>query len=103
MGRTTFVGEDEGAETLELQVPMVREAQALYPELRVCSFDRGFSQPRSALVSLTNRIATVSARRELSYRPLGAMGPIAPSASVCTCARESVKAPPGGTDTPRQY
>ena len=69
VGRTTFVGEDEGAETLELQVPMVREAQALYPELRVCSFDRGFSQPRSALVFLTNRIATVSARRELSYRP----------------------------------
>ena len=26
-------------------VPMVQEAQALYPELRACSFDRGFHSP----------------------------------------------------------
>ena len=28
-----------------MAVPLVREAQALYPELRACSFDRGFHSP----------------------------------------------------------
>ena len=27
---------------MDVAVPMVQEAQALYPELRACSFDRGF-------------------------------------------------------------
>ena len=29
-------------EDVDVAVPMVQEAQALYPELRACSFDRGF-------------------------------------------------------------
>ena len=32
-------------EDVDVAVPMVNEAQALYPELRACSFDRGFHSP----------------------------------------------------------
>ena len=32
-------------EDVDVPVPMVQEAQALYPELRACSFDRGFHSP----------------------------------------------------------
>ena len=32
-------------EDVDVAVPMVQEAQALYPELRACSFDRGFHSP----------------------------------------------------------
>ncbi len=32
-------------EDLDVAVPMVEEAQALYPALRACSFDRGFHSP----------------------------------------------------------
>ena len=32
-------------EDVDVAVPMVEQAQALYPELRACSFDRGFHSP----------------------------------------------------------
>ena len=32
-------------EDVDVAVPMVEEAQSLYPELRACSFDRGFHNP----------------------------------------------------------
>ncbi len=32
-------------EDVDVPVPLVREAQELYPELRACSFDRGFHSP----------------------------------------------------------
>ena len=32
-------------EDVDVPVPMVQEAQALYPQLRACSFDRGFHSP----------------------------------------------------------
>ena len=32
-------------EDVDVAVPMVRQAQALYPQLRACSFDRGFHSP----------------------------------------------------------
>ena len=32
-------------EDVDVAVPMVKQAQVLYPELRACSFDRGFHSP----------------------------------------------------------
>ena len=34
-------------EDVDVAVPMVQAAQALYPDLRACSFDRGFHSPRN--------------------------------------------------------
>ena len=36
-------------EDVDVAVPMVEEAQRLYPELRACSFDRGFHSPANRL------------------------------------------------------
>ncbi len=38
--RVLWTGED-----VDVAVPLVEEAQSLYPELRACSFDRGFHSP----------------------------------------------------------
>ena len=38
--RVLWTGED-----VDVAVPMVEEAQSLYPDLRACSFDRGFHSP----------------------------------------------------------
>ncbi len=37
-------------------VPMIREAQARFPDLRLCSFDRGFHSPRVALDELLDML-----------------------------------------------
>ena len=31
---------------MEVAVPMIEETQALYPDLRMCSFDRGYRNNR---------------------------------------------------------
>ena len=36
-------------EDVDVAVPLVQQAQALYPELRACSFDRGFHSPANRL------------------------------------------------------
>lgn len=36
-------------EDVDVAVPLVREAQELYPELRACSFDRGFHSPANRM------------------------------------------------------
>ena len=59
---------------MDVAVPLVQEAQARYPELRACSFDRGFHRPDNrvgldALLDLNalpkkGRLSNVDRRRE---------------------------------------
>ena len=56
--KVLWAGED-----VDVAVPMVQEAQELYPELRACSFDRGFHSPANrvrldALLDLGEHAAT---------------------------------------------
>ena len=52
-------------EDVDVAAPMVSEAQALYPELRACSFDRGFHSP-------DNRIK-LDALLDLNVLPIDAL------------------------------
>ena len=58
----------EGLLDVDVAVPMVEEAQALYPGLRACSFDRGFHSPANrvrldALLDANARRAAAIFRR----------------------------------------
>ena len=66
---------------VEVAVPMIEETQALYPDLRMCSFDRGFHSRnnrirlgRQARVERATRQGTTQPRRPRAGRSRGVRG-----------------------------
>ena len=79
----------EGSDT-EIAVPIIEETQALYPDLRVCSFDRGFHSPDNRVRSFDRGFHSPDNRVRLDA--MLDLNALPRKGRLCVAEREEVQA-----------